>query len=102
MGSENFFKAIIGSKKGKQTKGLSTAIKSKTSKKKGTHASSLVVLARIGLQLESAFFFLVLFFLVPVVRCLHHGSGLPLSFLEPLFFMMLEMWFLAGTCLCDK
>ncbi|CDY57401.1 hypothetical protein BRARA_E02023 [Brassica rapa] len=97
MGSENFFKAIIGSKKGKQTKGLSTAIKSKTSKKKGTHASSLVVCSEdwAATRIQTVFF-LVLFFLVPVVRCLHHGSGLPLSFLEPLFFMMLEMWFLAG------
>ncbi|CAG7878640.1 unnamed protein product [Brassica rapa] len=58
MGSENFFKAIIGSKKGKQTKGLSTAIKSKTSKKKGTHASSLVVCSEdwAATRIQTVFF----------------------------------------------
>ncbi|ESQ51997.1 hypothetical protein EUTSA_v10017065mg [Eutrema salsugineum] len=47
MGSGNFFKAIVGSKRGKQKsgkseKGFSTATKSKASKKKSTHSSSLV------------------------------------------------------------
>lgn len=57
MGSGNFFKAIIGSKKGKQTKGLSTAVKSKASKKKGTHASSLVVRSEdwAATRIQSAF-----------------------------------------------
>lgn len=59
MGSGNFFKAIIGSKKGKQTgskkeKGLSAAVKSK---KKGTHASSLVVRSQdwAATRIQSAF-----------------------------------------------
>uniref|UniRef100_A0A1J3ERU1 Protein IQ-DOMAIN 1 n=1 Tax=Noccaea caerulescens TaxID=107243 RepID=A0A1J3ERU1_NOCCA len=41
MGSGNIFKAIIGSKRGKQKS--DKGVKSKSSKKKGTHASSPVV-----------------------------------------------------------